>query len=139
MIKNSYLLVVIILSFGVNAQENLVPNGHFDENTSQYSGGSNPVDYYTADQDCGLGRDRFEDDITGWKVAKSDADNSQLDGFGIRRCSPDWIAGYAYDNFTTCTAPESSFYVSSGLSTESIMIEQKKELEVTEISITSST
>jgi hypothetical protein len=52
MIKRCYLIYLLVLSLGVTAQENLVPNGHFDENTSQYSGGSNPVDYYTADQEC---------------------------------------------------------------------------------------
>src|SRR5690606_15905392 len=48
------------------SQENLVPNGGF--NNTSYQGGNNPVAYYTADANCPVGRD----DIDFWKVAQKD-------------------------------------------------------------------
>ncbi|WP_046745322.1 T9SS type A sorting domain-containing protein [Kordia zhangzhouensis] len=107
-------------------QENLIPNGHFDENTSQYNGGLDPRDYYTAGQDCSLGRERFESEITSWYVATSDAPSSELENPFVRRCSPDWIAGYTYDTGAPdCTNTEDSFYLAHGLNTESVMVELK--------------
>ncbi|MDX2359305.1 MAG: T9SS type A sorting domain-containing protein [Crocinitomicaceae bacterium] len=119
------LLVTYVSILGLCAQENLVPNGHFDENTNQYAGGTDPVNYYTANQNCSQGRDRFESDITSWYVATSDAQISDLQNPWTRRCSPDWIASYTYDYGTTCTATNSSFYVASGFNVESVMVELK--------------
>lgn len=110
------------------SQENLIPNGHFDENIQNYSGGIDPVGYYTADLNCNEGRERFENDMTSWRVAKSNADLSQLPGSFLnpqRRCSPDWIAPYTYDFSTTCTAPHTSYYLSHGVANESVMAEMK--------------
>ncbi len=125
--KNIILnLYLITFSSFVFAQENLIPNGHFDENTSNYNGGLDPRDYYTADQDCSVGRDRFESEMTSWYVATSDAPSGQLENPFVRRCSPDWIAGYAYDTGAPdCIDPEDSFYLAHGLNTESVMVELK--------------
>lgn len=52
------------------AQENLVPNGGF--NNTYYSGGStDPVTFYTANSNCKEGRELFEADVQPWKVAKT--------------------------------------------------------------------
>lgn len=107
-------------------QENLIPNGHFDDNISNYGGGNDPVDWYTANQNCTVGRERFENEVDHWFVAKSDAHCSQLSNgcpFPTRRCSPDWIPGWTYDFSTSCNEEEQSYYISHGLANESVMVQ----------------
>jgi hypothetical protein len=127
--KKSILLYLCLqVFFSVLSQENLVPNGNFDANPGNYHGGMNPIDHYTQNSNCILGRQTFEDEISNWKVAETNASISELnqvDNIFTRRCSPDWMGPGSLDQQTTCYEPEQTFYVSSGYIKESIMVELK--------------
>ncbi|MNJ88805.1 hypothetical protein D3C87_63620 [compost metagenome] len=123
-------LLILLLWIGwlfnpVFSQENLVPNGNLNNGT--YRGGMNPVEYYTANDNCKEGRERFEKDISYWKVAKTGASFSDVyNADNIRRrCSPDWIGPGTYDHGTECYSSEPTYYVASGYFKESIMVELK--------------
>jgi hypothetical protein len=128
--KKIIMLFALFAVLAGNAQENLLPNGHFESGT--YHGGTSPVEYYTAGADCDEGRDRFEDDFEGtWKVAQSDAPWADVQNVGSwtgRRCSPDWIDGtIAYDHGTYCDDPYTSRYVAEGNVLESVMIKMNND------------
>lgn len=83
MIKLTLLLFYLQIFFSTFSQENLVPNGNFDANPGNYGGGTNPVVYYTQGSDCVKGRKKFEEEITNWKVAESNATVSELNALII--------------------------------------------------------
>lgn len=121
-------LLVLILLFPLYnfSQENLVPNGGF--NNTSYQGGNNPVAYYTADANCPVGRERFENDVQPWKVAETNASLAELnnvDNIFTRSCSPDWIFTGYFDAGTQCYNVEQTPYVASAYIKESIMVELK--------------
>ena len=108
------IYVLFGFPFILFSQENLVPNGNF-ENQS-YQGGNDPTDYYSG-VPCNEGRDRFNGQVANWRVAKP----SKL---LLPPCSPDLIPPGIVLGDGFCPA-NNSYYVRSASKQESIMVQLK--------------
>lgn len=111
-----FFLLVFVCGGVILSQENLVPNGNFDENTNSYRGGNDPTSFYSG-VGCKEGRKKFEEDITAWFVSKPAQ-------FFLIPCSPDWIKPGLILGDGSCPAND-SYYVRSASKQESIMVELK--------------
>ncbi len=114
--KKIILFLGFTIPFVILAQENLIPNGNFETNSSNYNGGNDPTMHYSG-VSCNLGLDRFESDISNWKVAKPSP-------IFLPPCSPDWIKPGIILGDGFCPA-NNSYYVRSASKQESIMVELK--------------
>ncbi len=110
------ILFICLLFLKQGIGQNLVPNGGFEDNPQNYSGGTNPENYYSG-VSCALGKTRFENDITAWKVA------NPSDNF-VGGCSPDWMPGSVLDADGFC-GTHTSFYLRMASKKENPMVELK--------------
>lgn len=112
-IKKILLLSFItgVIQFSIT-QENLVPNGDFENNPVNYNGGSNPTYYYSGGENTGPSK--FDKDIDDWYTAKP----SRL---LLRPDSPDWIKAGIILGDGFCPA-DNSYYVRVTSKQESIMV-----------------
>lgn len=126
--KRIFKVVVFTMTCFIaqSQQPNLVPNGGFDLNPQNYHGGADPVDYYSANEECDVGTSRFNNDLTDWFVAESGAPGGDLQYPGKRTCSPDWIAPWTFDSGAECNTPHNSFFVASAYNAECVMTKMSK-------------